>query len=227
MRRRGFDDSSSPSASLPIRDILFPALAAGRNGAECGPSWPFVRTTDPARKAHLAPFSASLRPLSLTQPNHARFGTVIGTSTDQWVRGSPKERSLEEPPSGEGNTARTIRYRYGPSSSAAFNEPGALRSRKAVPFGRGQGAVLAGDVVHPGAQDLKACWEARSEDMRRKISPLPVRQRHPRLGSALVVLVVAAPPRLGELEPVLVPAPRGEVEELVGPHQGLDATGVG
>src|SRR5262245_15453631 len=37
---------------------------------------------------------------------------------------------------------------------------------------------------------------------------------------------MAAPPRLGELEPVLVPAPRGEVEELVGPHQGLDATGV-
>ena len=30
--------------------------------------------------------------------------------------------------------------------------------------------MLAGDVVHPGAQDLKACWEARSEDMRRKIS---------------------------------------------------------
>src|SRR5688572_4121021 len=38
---------------------------------------------------------------------------------------------------------------------------------------------------------------------------------------------MAAPPRLGELEVVLVPAPRGEVEELVGPHQGLDATGVG
>src|SRR5262245_53992363 len=46
-------------------------------------------------------------------------------------------------------------------------------------------------------------------------------------GSALVVLVVAPPPCLEELEPVLVPAPRGEVEELVGPHQGLDATGVG
>jgi hypothetical protein len=38
---------------------------------------------------------------------------------------------------------------------------------------------------------------------------------------------VAAAPRLGELEPILVPAPRGEVEELVGPHQDLDATGIG
>jgi hypothetical protein len=35
--------------------------------------------------------------------------------------------------------------------------------------------------------------------------------------AGVVVLAVAAPPRLAELEPVLVPAPRGEVEELVGP----------
>src|SRR5467141_4401176 len=40
----------------------------------------------------------------------------------------------------------------------------------------------------------KARWEARSETMRREISRSPLRQRHPRLGSALVVLVVAAPP---------------------------------
>src|SRR5262245_57665287 len=56
-------------------------------------------------------------------------------------------------------------------------------------------------------------------------SPVPwLRQRHPGLGSALVVFIVAAPPRL---EPILVPAPRGEVEKLVGPHQGLGATGIG
>src|SRR5262245_61959856 len=42
----------------------------------------------------------------------------------------------------------------------------------------------------------------------------------------LLVLIVAAPPRLTELELVLIPAPRGEVENLVGAHQGLDATGV-
>jgi hypothetical protein len=38
---------------------------------------------------------------------------------------------------------------------------------------------------------------------------------------------VAAPPRLAELEPFLVPAPRSEVEKLVRPHQSLGATGVG
>src|SRR5258707_6575478 len=73
----------------------------------------------------------------------------------------------------------------------------------------------------------KVRWKARPEAIRREIPGPAVAQRRPRLGSALVVLVVAAPPRLGELEPVLVPAPRGEVEELVGPHQDLDATGVG
>src|ERR1700738_5533741 len=40
----------------------------------------------------------------------------------------------------------------------------------------------------------KARWEARSETMRRGISRSQLRQRHPRLGSSLVVLVVAAPP---------------------------------
>src|SRR5262245_23265831 len=54
-----------------------------------------------------------------------------------------------------------------------------------------------------------------------------LRRPPPRLGSAPVVLVVAAPPRVGGFEPLLVPPPRGEVEEVVGPHQSLDATGVG
>jgi hypothetical protein len=108
--------SPPPSASLAIRDILFTPLDTGRNPAECRPLGSFIRTTRTGSEAHFGPFPVSLRPHSLTQPNHAHFGTVIGTSTDQRVRGSPKERSLEEPPSGEGNTARTVRYRYGPSS---------------------------------------------------------------------------------------------------------------
>jgi transposase-like protein len=37
--------SELPSASLPIRDILFPALGTGRNPAECGPSRSSFRTT--------------------------------------------------------------------------------------------------------------------------------------------------------------------------------------
>ena len=157
------------SASLPSWDILFPALAAGRNGAERGPSRSFIRTTVTRFEAHFGPFPVSLRPFSLTQPNHAHFGTVIGTSTDQWVRGSPKERSLEEPPSGEGNTARTVRYGTDLQVRPPSMNPGPSGRGKPCLSG-GQGAVLAGDGVHPGAQDLKACWEARSEDMRRKIS---------------------------------------------------------
>src|SRR5712664_3286853 len=39
-----------------------------------------------------------------------------------------------------------------------------------------------------------ACWEARSEAMRREISSPPVAPRQPRLRSDLAVLVVAAPP---------------------------------
>src|SRR5437016_5550934 len=39
-----------------------------------------------------------------------------------------------------------------------------------------------------------ACWEARSEAMRREISSPAVAPRQRRLRSALVVLVVAAPP---------------------------------
>src|SRR5204863_7157906 len=40
----------------------------------------------------------------------------------------------------------------------------------------------------------KACWEARSEAMRQEISCTAVASRQPRHRSALVVLVVAAPP---------------------------------
>src|SRR3981189_2008407 len=40
----------------------------------------------------------------------------------------------------------------------------------------------------------KARWEARSETMRREISRPAVAPRQPRLRSALVVLVVTAPP---------------------------------
>jgi hypothetical protein len=88
--RECFWSHSSPSAKTLCRDILFRPLASGRNHAECGLFWPFVRTTHPARKAHFAPFSASLRPLSLTQPNHGRFGTDVESSEIQGVRLGPE-----------------------------------------------------------------------------------------------------------------------------------------
>src|SRR6266513_1911479 len=48
----------------------------------------------------------------------------------------------------------------------------------------------------------KACWEARSEAIRREISSPAVAPRHPRRPSALVVLVVAAPPEARLVAPL-------------------------
>jgi hypothetical protein len=73
------------SESLPIWDILFPRLASGRNGAECRPFRSFIRTTGTGSDAHFGPYPISLRPLSLTQPNHDHFGTVVRSPPDQWV----------------------------------------------------------------------------------------------------------------------------------------------
>jgi hypothetical protein len=80
MRKRVFDPSSSPSASLASPDILFPALGIGRNPAECRPFGSFIRTTGRGSKAHFRPYPVSLRPLSLTQPNHGHFGTDVRSS---------------------------------------------------------------------------------------------------------------------------------------------------
>src|SRR6266446_388482 len=58
-----------------------------------------------------------------------------------------------------------------------------------------QTIVTAALAAKSNAETLKkACWEARSEAMRREISSPAVAPRQPRLRSALVVLVVAAPP---------------------------------
>jgi hypothetical protein len=78
-RQRGFDDRTSPSASLPTRDILFPPLIRGRNPAECGDLRPFFRTTSTRLEAYFGLFSGSLAALSPTRPNHGRFGTDVET----------------------------------------------------------------------------------------------------------------------------------------------------
>ena len=87
-----------PSASLPSRDILFPAPGADPNAAECGRLRPSIRTTDPAREADFAPFSGSLTPLSLTQLNHARFGTDVRSQQSQRFRGNPMRCGFEGRP---------------------------------------------------------------------------------------------------------------------------------
>ena len=96
--RRGFDDRSSPSASLAIREILSRRSADGRNGTECGPSGPLIRTADAGEKGHLGPFSVSPGALPLTQPNHSRFGTDAGRAQTQRVGARLKRCGFEERP---------------------------------------------------------------------------------------------------------------------------------
>src|SRR5256886_14247719 len=68
----------------------------------------------------------------------------------------------------------------------------------------------------------KACWEARSEAMRREISSPAVARRQPRLRSALVVLVMAAEPG------ARLVAPLGcAVEPLVHTPEAVQSTRIG
>jgi hypothetical protein len=98
--RECFWSRSSPSASLASRDILFPRLASGRNGAECGPSRPFFRTTRTGPEAHFGPFSVSLRPSSLTQPNHARLVRMSEPRNFNGLEEARRDAGLKELRSG-------------------------------------------------------------------------------------------------------------------------------
>jgi hypothetical protein len=92
------------------QDILFSPLISGRNSPECGHSWQIVRTMRTGLRAYFGPFFVSLRPLSLKQPNHARFGTDVKSSQNQWVRRNLRGAGLKEPRSAEVNWDRTIRF---------------------------------------------------------------------------------------------------------------------
>src|ERR1700737_2486257 len=67
-----------------------------------------------------------------------------------------------------------------------------------------------------------ACWEARSEAMRREISSPAVAPRQPRLRSALVVLVVAEPP-----DARLVASLGGAVEPLAHAPEAVQSARIG
>src|SRR6266536_6483574 len=67
-----------------------------------------------------------------------------------------------------------------------------------------------------------ACWEDRSEAMRRESSSLAVAPRPPRLRSALVVLVVAAPPDARFVAPL-----GGAVEPLVHAPEAVQSARIG
>jgi hypothetical protein len=98
------------SASLPSRDILFPALGSGRNPGECGPLRPFIRTTGTRPEADFGPFSVSLHPPSPTQPNHAKFSTDVRSSEDQWVTEIWRGAGSKGARSGGVNRERTVRF---------------------------------------------------------------------------------------------------------------------
>src|SRR3989454_9888214 len=68
----------------------------------------------------------------------------------------------------------------------------------------------------------KARWEARSEAMRRESSRPAVAPPQPRLRSALVVLIVAAPP-----DARLVAPPGGAVEPLVHAPEAVQSARIG
>src|SRR3989441_7502795 len=68
----------------------------------------------------------------------------------------------------------------------------------------------------------KARWEVRSEAMRREISPPAVAPRQPRLRSALVVLVMAAPPDARLVAPL-----GGAVEPLVHAPEAVQSARIG
>src|ERR1700737_25529 len=68
----------------------------------------------------------------------------------------------------------------------------------------------------------RARWETRSEAMRREISRPAAAPRHPRFRSALVVLVVAAPPDARLVAPL-----GGAVEPLVHAPEAVQSACIG
>ena len=99
-----------------VGTFFFPFLISGRKPSERGVFRSFVRTMRTASEAHFGPFPASLRPLSLTQPNHGRFGTDVERSIIQWVRGGPKgigfeKASLKRSEQGSNRLVRCVCFR--------------------------------------------------------------------------------------------------------------------
>jgi hypothetical protein len=107
--KRMFAASELPSAKTPCRDILFPALSAGLNPAELGPSGVISEPRAPARRPFRV-ISVSLGQVFLTQPNHARFGTDVGSGEIQGLRESPKGSGLKTSRSAGVNRDRTVRF---------------------------------------------------------------------------------------------------------------------
>src|SRR5438105_8440816 len=99
----------------------------------------------------------------------------------------------------------------------AIVQPPGIRISPIADMDAHQMIVTAALAVKSSAEMPKnACWEARSEAMRREISRPAVAPRQPRLRSALVVLVMAAEP-----DPRLVTPLGCTVEPLVHPPEAV------
>jgi hypothetical protein len=150
LAKRVFAASELPSASRLVRDILFVALRAGRNPAECGHFGSFFRTARGGRQPHFGPFLISLGPLSPKQPNHGHFGTDVESSIIQRVGGRPKWVGFEKPSlrrSEQGSNCPVQRVRYSVVSAALPSAADATvrrpEERELTQTGRGSSGIAA------------------------------------------------------------------------------------
>src|SRR3989442_1101955 len=89
-------------------------------------------------------------------------------------------------------------------------------------YGRAVGKLGAPESLECAETPKNACWEARSEAMRREISSPAVAPRQSRLRSALFVLVVAGPPEARLVAPL-----GGAVEPLVHAPEAVHSARIG
>src|SRR5256884_9895646 len=126
----------------------------------------------------------------------------------------PRSPALEKAPISHGLPRRSGRSPIGKPASglviqwSSIVQPPGIGISPIADMDAHQTIVTAALAAKSSAETPKnASWEARAEAMRREISSPAVAPRQPRLRSALVVLVVAAPPRARLAAPL-----RGAVE---------------
>ena len=143
LRKRGFNDRSSPSASLPSRDILFRGPRRRPEWRRCGPSGTFIRTIGACAQAHFEPFLCSPGALSLTQPNLGDFGTDLKTYGIQKVAESSASVRFEERLIRRSERGSNWLVQYGMSPGGArLTKPAATKLRAAQLPDRGHPSQL-------------------------------------------------------------------------------------
>jgi len=122
-RRRGFDDSSSPSASLPSRDILFLLLISARNAAGHGHSRLSVRTTGGGRQAISGRYPSLSAHFLRGNRTTGILVRILEARQFNVLEGARRRAGLKSLRSGEVNLDRTLAAPWsgplGPDSSQA------------------------------------------------------------------------------------------------------------